>query len=93
MEKHQLTSQQIEQLLNAWGASQVQVTNNSHLHVGHAGAKSGGGHFAVRVVAAQFAAQNRIKRHRLVYAQLQELFENGAIHALEVEALTPEELL
>ncbi len=92
MEKHQVTLQEIEQSLLDWGAAAVTVTNNSHLHVGHEGAKSGGGHFAVRVVSSVFANENRIKRHRLVYSQLGKLFESGAIHALEVEAFTPEEL-
>jgi len=82
----------IEVLLLAWGAAQVVVINNSHLHEGHAGAKSGGGHYAARVVAEQFTGLSRIKRHRLVYAQVNELFASGAIHALEVEALTPEEV-
>lgn len=92
MEKHLQTTQQIEQLLKQTGASQVEVTDNSHLHVGHAGARSGGGHFAVLVVAAGFAGKTRIQRHRMVYQPLQELFTSGAIHALEVDAKTEEEL-
>lgn len=92
MEKHRPTVLKIEQLLQHWGAATVEVTDNSHLHVGHAGARSGGGHFAVKVVADAFAGLSRIQRHRTVYQQLTELFENGAIHALEVEARTTEEL-
>ncbi|WP_223789900.1 BolA family protein [Marinicella meishanensis] len=89
MSQHQQTAEQIEQLLLLWGAASAAVTDNSHLHVGHAGAQSGGGHFAVRVVADAFAGLNRIQSHRLVYQQLTDLFQNGRIHALEVEALTP----
>jgi BolA protein len=92
MEKHRQTAQQIEHLLEQSGASQVEVTDNSHLHVGHAGARSGGGHFAVFVVAAAFAGQSRIQRHRMVYQPLHDLFASGAIHALEVDAKTEEEL-
>ncbi len=91
MNKHQQTSQMIERALREWGAESVSVTDNSHLHVGHEGAKSGGGHFAVSVVASDFAGMNRLKRHRLVHKQVQELWHNGRIHALEVDALTPEE--
>ncbi|MCX7554540.1 BolA family transcriptional regulator [Marinicella sp. S1101] len=90
MKNHSETIKQIEQLLVAWGATEVVVTDNSHLHVGHEGAKSGGGHFAVLVKAQAFKGLNRIKAHRLVYQQLNELFTSGAIHALEVEAQTEE---
>jgi len=91
MKKHQQTCELIEQALTAWGAQSVKVIDNCHLHIGHEGAKSGGGHFAVTVVAAQFNGMTRIKRHRLVHQQVKELWDNGRIHALEVEALTPEE--
>jgi len=87
---HDQTGAEIKRLLLAWGATDVTVTNNSHLHVGHEGAKSGGGHFAVKVVASEFAGLNRIKCHRLVYQQLDALFADGRIHALEVDAIAAE---
>lgn len=93
MKKHQETCDFIEQALKEWGANEVKVTNNSHQHIGHEGAKSGGGHFAVTVVASHFDGLNRLKRHRMVHQQVKELWDNGRIHALEVEALTPEEQL
>ncbi len=86
MNRHAETIKIIESLLSEWGASKVEVTDNSHLHVGHEGAKSGGGHFAVVVKSEAFNGLNRIKSHRLVYKQLDELFEDGSIHALEVDA-------
>ncbi len=91
MKKHQQTAEKIEHMLINWGVDSVKVTDNSHLHIGHEGAKSGGGHFAVTVVANQFAGMNRIKRHRMVHQQLSALWDNGRIHALEVDAQTPEE--
>jgi BolA protein len=87
MNNHAETILKIESLLIDWGASDVEVTDNSHLHVGHAGAQSGGGHFAVQVKAKAFQGLSRIKSHRLVYQQLDELFANGSIHALEVDAV------
>lgn len=87
MNKHADTIIKIESLLIDWGASEVEVTDNSHLHVGHAGAQSGGGHFAVLVKAVAFQGLSRINSHRLVYQQLNELFSDGSIHALEVEAI------
>lgn len=91
MNNHTNTANTIQQILVAWGATKVEVTDNSHLHVGHEGAKSGGGHFAVLVESNAFKGLNRIKSHRLVYQQLNEMFQTGVIHALEVDAVVPNE--
>ncbi len=84
--------QQIRVALDALTPSKLLVFDNSHLHIGHLGAKDGGGHFAVEIISSQFAGLNRIKRHRLVYQQVSALFKSGAIHALEVQAHTPDEI-
>jgi len=47
-------------------------------------------HFAARIVAPQFAGKRMIARHQLVYAALGVLM-GREIHALSIEALTPEE--
>jgi acid stress-induced BolA-like protein IbaG/YrbA len=47
-------------------------------------------HFASRVVATQFAGLRPIARHQLVYKALGALMWRE-IHALSIEALTPEE--
>ena len=47
-------------------------------------------HFAARVIAPEFANLRRIARHQLVYRALGELM-GREIHALSIEALTPEE--
>ena len=49
-----------------------------------------GVHFEATVVASQFAGKLPLARHRLVYATLGELM-GGAIHALALKTLTPEE--
>jgi len=69
---------------------QLEITDESHLHAGHAGARDGRGHFRVRVVADAFSGQSKIKRHQLVYQAVGSLMETD-IHALSVAALTPEE--
>ena len=48
-------------------------------------------HFASLIVAAQFSGLRPIARHQLVYKTLGELM-GREIHALSIEALTPEEL-
>lgn len=49
-----------------------------------------GVHFEAVVVSTSFAGLPPLKRHRLVYATLGELM-GGAIHALSLKTLTPEE--
>lgn len=69
-------------------AERVDVQDEGHLHAGHAG--EGQGHYRVRVVSAAFQGLVPIKRHRRVYAAVDEWMGNG-IHALAIEALTPAE--
>ncbi|MCC7410386.1 MAG: BolA family transcriptional regulator [Gammaproteobacteria bacterium] len=68
----------------------LEVRDESHLHAGHAGARSGRGHFRVTVVSDRFAGQAPLARHRAVYAALGELMQTD-IHALTITALTPAE--
>lgn len=49
-----------------------------------------GVHFQARVVAPEFAGATRVARHKRVYAALDGRV-GGEIHALSLEALTPEE--
>ena len=48
-------------------------------------------HFASQIVAAQFTGLRPIARHQLIYKALGALM-GREIHALSIEALTPEEL-
>jgi acid stress-induced BolA-like protein IbaG/YrbA len=47
-------------------------------------------HFSARIVAREFAGKRALARHQLVYGTLGELM-GREIHALSIEALTPEE--
>lgn len=47
-------------------------------------------HFAARVIARQFAGLRTLARHQLIYRSLGERM-GREIHALSIEALTPEE--
>jgi len=77
-----------ERLQQALDPSTLEVLDEGYKHAGHA--NEGKGHFHVRVVSAAFAGQLSIKRHRLVYAALQGLMDNG-IHALSIDAKAPGE--
>ena len=67
----------------------LQVTEDSHLHAGHAGAREGR-HFSVRIVTPRFQGLTRLARHRLVYDALARWMPRG-IHALALSTLTPAE--
>ena len=49
-----------------------------------------GVHFEARVVSTAFTGKLPLARHRMVYATLGDLM-GGAIHALALKTLTPEE--
>lgn len=75
-------------LLAAFAPTELEVEDDSHKHVGHAGARDGRGHFRVRVVSAAFEGQAPLARHRSVYAALAELMQTD-IHALSIDARAP----
>ena len=74
-------------LIAALQPQSLEVIDEGHLHIGHAG--EGSGHFRVRIVSAAFVGKSAIERHRLVYAALDELMGRG-IHALAIEAAASE---
>jgi acid stress-induced BolA-like protein IbaG/YrbA len=47
-------------------------------------------HFASRVISAAFVGKRSLARHQLIYKALGELM-GREIHALSIDALTPEE--
>ncbi len=66
----------------------IEVIDESHLHAGHEGAKSGGGHFRATIVSPKFEGLRPVATQRLVYKILREEM-TGMIHALSLELLTP----
>jgi BolA protein len=69
----------------------LQVSDDSHLHAGHAGARPGGeSHFTVEIVSPRFAGLSRVARHRLVNDALAGELA-GPVHALAIKARAPGE--
>jgi BolA protein len=68
----------------------LEIIDDSHLHAGHAGAKSGMGHFQAIIVSKAFAGKNLLERHRMVFDALGDLMQTD-IHALSIKAYTPDE--
>ena len=71
---------------------EIAIEDESHLHAGHAGAATGGGHFKLTLVSSSFDGLNRVARHRLIYAALNRHIPTE-IHALTIEAHSPSEAL
>ena len=65
----------------------LEITDESHLHVGHAGARDGRGHFHVRIASARFQGLTRLAQHRLVYDALGDLVATD-IHAVRISVET-----
>ena len=72
-----------ERLQAAFSPSVLEVLDEGYKHASHGNA--GKGHFHVRIVSAAFAGQLPLKRHRMVYAAMDGLMDNG-IHALSIDA-------
>ena len=74
----------------ALAPSRLVVTDDSHKHTGHEGARDGRGHFDVQIVSQAFAGRSPLARHRMVYAALGRMMETD-IHALSLHASTEQE--
>jgi len=79
-----------ERLEAALAPSALDIADDSHRHAGHAGSRTGQGHFTVSIVSAAFVGKPLPARHRLVYAALGDLLRTD-IHALSIHAKTPDE--
>ena len=72
-------------------ACQINLEDQSSLHLGHKGIDDhGGGHYQLLIVSNKFAGLSRVQRHKLVYDVLNTYFKNK-IHALSIKTLTFDE--
>jgi len=78
-------------LAAAFPAAEITVSDDSHRHIGHAGARpEGETHYSVRVVSDAFSGLSRVARSRQAHAVLEDEFGTG-LHALSLRLLTREE--
>jgi BolA protein len=77
-------------LQDAFAPTVLELSDDSYLHAGHAGAASGGGHYSVKIVSGRFHGLRLVMRHRLVYDAVAEMMR-AEIHALAITALAPSE--
>lgn len=79
---------QLLQRLQILAPATLNLIDESHLHVGHAGAKGGARHFRLQIVSKQFHGLSTLARHRLVYDCVRDLMPYP-VHALAIEASIP----
>jgi BolA protein len=78
-------------LREAFSPESLEVSDESHLHEGHAGNRPGGEtHFRVYIVSAAFERKSRIERHRMINSTLAAELAGG-VHALAIKAQAPGE--
>ena len=69
----------------------LELSDESAMHAGHAGAASGGGHYNLKIVSPRFEGHRLVMRHRLVYDSVHDMM-HAEIHALAITALAPSDL-
>jgi BolA family transcriptional regulator, general stress-responsive regulator len=80
-----------EKLTAAFAPLQLDVIDESHQHVGHAGHRPGGEtHFRVHIVSEAFRGKSRVERHRMINRTLSGELAGG-VHALAIHASAPGE--
>lgn len=80
---NQQRCQMIKARLNkAFTPDILEVLDESHKHIGHPGARSNKGHFALRIQAPALMG-SKIEAHRAIYQALGELMTTE-IHALSI---------
>ena len=66
----------------------LDIIDESYKHANHA--QSSGGHFKVKIISDDFRDKSLVERHRMVYSVLEDMLKKE-IHALSIEARTPDE--
>lgn len=85
------TVELIQQKLALLSPERIEVFDESGKHAGHEGAKGGGGHYRLLIVSAKFAGKPAVMRHRMIYDALGDMMRHD-VHALAIEAFTPDEV-
>jgi BolA protein len=80
-----------QKLTEAFAPTRLDVIDESHQHVGHAGHRPGGQtHYRVYIVSEAFQGKSRLERHRMINETLSGELQSG-VHALAIHASAPGE--
>ena len=85
------TVENIRLRLAALAPESIEIMDQSGRHIGHEGAKGGGGHYQLLLVSPQFRGLALPARHRMVYDALGSMMKSE-IHALSIKAYAPDEI-
>ena len=84
-------AQAIRERLSALEPQALELVDESEKHRGHAGYREGGGtHWRLSIVSPRFQGRSTLERHRMIYQALGSLMQHP-IHALAINARSPEE--
>ncbi len=81
---------EITSRMQSLAPTKLDIMDDSAMHAGHKG-NGGGGHFTLTITSSHFSGKSQIMRHRLIYQALADLIPQK-IHALSIQAFTPDEL-
>lgn len=73
-----------KRLHSAFEPDYLKVLDQSHLHKGHEGAKSGKGHFRVEISEDCLPYQQLLANHRAIHQTLGHMMDDD-IHALQIK--------
>ncbi len=73
-------------LQEALQSTYINIIDDSHLHIGHAGAQGGLSHFTLEISSEKFIGQSKINCHRQIYNALDDMMIND-IHALRIKII------
>lgn len=80
-------------LAKVWSDSHIKIEDESHLHAGHPGARTGKSHYAITVITPDFKGLTLLKRHQQVMKVLKPYFDEF-MHAARLnlsDTLSPQE--
>lgn len=81
------TAERLEKILRErFAPVHLEVRDETVKHTGHTGAASGGGHYDVTIVSAEFEGKTLLEQHRMVNDALRGLF-GREIHALALRTV------
>jgi len=84
------TAELMQQKLSKLNPQSLEILDESSKHVGHEGARAGGGHYQLVIVSGEFSGKPMQLRHRMVYDALGPMMKKE-IHALAIKAYAPGE--
>ncbi len=75
-----------KRLTESLSPSHIEIIDDSHKHVGHAGAKGGLGHFTLIIKSEALEGKRMLQQHRAIYQALGSMMQTD-IHALAIKVL------